>query len=173
MLTYTLSQNPADMESNFLKSALREFNHCKSLGEKAIAQIPDDKLFWQHNEETNSVAIIVKHLWGNMMSRWTDFLKSDGEKQWRMRNAEFENDFNLRQQIMQKWNEGWVCVFAALAPLSEEDLNRIVYIRGEAHTVLEAINRQVAHYASHVGQIIFIAKMFAPEWQTLSIPRKK
>jgi hypothetical protein len=161
------------MESNFLKSALREFNHYKSLGEKAIAQMPEDRLFWAYNEETNSVAVIVKHLWGNMMSRWTDFLMTDGEKQWRQRDAEFENDLNSRKELMSKWDEGWACVFKALASLSDSDLDRTVYIRGEAHTVLEAINRQVAHYASHVGQIIWIAKIFASDWQTLSIPRKK
>lgn len=161
------------MINTFLQSVHREFHHYKNLGEKAIAQMPEDKLFWTYNDETNSVAVIVQHLWGNMLSRWTDFLTTDGEKEWRHRDAEFENELKSKKELMEKWDEGWYCLFAALAPLTDSDLDKTVYIRSEAHTVLEAINRQVAHYASHVGQIVMLAKMHSPDWTSLSIPKNK
>ena len=112
----------------------------------------DDKLFWQYNEESNSMATIVKHLWGNMLSRWTDFLTSDGEKEWRQREAEFDNDIRSRDDMMAKWTEGWNCLYAAIDPLTDEDLEKIIFIRNQGHTVTEAINRQLAHYAYHVGR---------------------
>ena len=128
----------------------------------------------QYNDESNSIAIIVKHLWGNMLSRWTEFLIADGEKDSRDREAEFENDIKDKHELLQKWNEGWSCLFNAINNLKEEDLSTIVYIRNEGHTVTEAINRQVAHYAYHVGQIVFIGKMIKDsEWVSLSIPRGK
>lgn len=160
------------MNGNYLTSAIKQFEYYKSLGEKAMSQMPDDALFWQYNDASNSVATIVKHMWGNMMSRWTDFLTSDGEKPWREREAEFDNDIAGRAELMEKWEAGWACLFHALRPLTEADLERKIYIRNEAHTVTEAINRQLAHYGYHVGQIVFIGKMVQGDaWASLSIPK--
>jgi hypothetical protein len=157
---------------DYLESVIKLFGYYKILGEKAMAQIPDEKLFWQYNDDSNSVYTIVKHLWGNMLSRWTDFLTTDGEKEWRDRDAEFETDAQTREQLIAKWNEGWLCFLGALRSLNEDDLEKIVYIRNEGHTVMEAINRQLAHYPYHVGQIVYIAKMAANEgWKSLSIPK--
>jgi hypothetical protein len=162
------------MSSSFLSSAIKEFHRYRSLGEKAMGQIPDDMLFWQYNPESNSVAIIVKHMAGNMLSRWTDIFNTDGEKEWRKRDAEFVNDLQSREDIMTIWHQGWNLVFQTLNSLTEQDLERTIYIRGEAHTVVEAIHRQLAHYPSHVGQIIYIGKMVCNEkWTSLSIPRNK
>lgn len=159
---------------NYLSSAMRQFKMYKQLGEKAIAQLSDEALMRQANEDSNSVAIIVKHLWGNMLSRWTDFLTTDGEKPWRQRDAEFDNDVNTREALMQKWEEGWQCLFNAMGSITDADLDRIIYIRNEGHTILEAINRQIAHYSYHVGQIVYIAKLYSnDEWQSLSIPKNK
>ena len=157
--------------SNYLDSMRRQFEYYKMLGEKAIAQVPDDKLSWQYNEDSNSIATIVKHLWGNMLSRWTNFLTSDGEKEWRDRDAEFENDIATRKEIMDKWNEGWNCMFAALNELTDDDLDKMIYIRNQGHTVMEAINRQLAHYSYHVGQIVFLSRMCTGNWLSLSIPK--
>ena len=158
----------------YLKSADRQFRYYKKLGEQAMEQIEDSALLWQPNDESNSIAIIVKHLWGNMMSRWTDFLDTDGEKEWRKRDAEFENDLNDREVIMQKWEEGWQCLFNALESITDNDLNHTIYIRNDGHSILEAINRQIAHYSYHVGQIVYVAKMVKNEgWKSLSIPRNK
>lgn len=158
----------------YLKSARRQFEYYRQLGEKAMAQLADAQLFLQLNEETNSIAVIVKHLWGNMLSRWTDFLTTDGEKSWRERDAEFVNDLDSRASLMKRWQEGWDCLFAALDSISDNDLERIIYIRNEGHTVLEAINRQIAHYSYHIGQMVFLAKMLRnDQWQTLSIARNQ
>jgi hypothetical protein len=158
----------------YLDSAKRQFTMYKQLGEKAMAQIDEDELSWQANEDSNSIVMIVKHLWGNMMSRWTDFLTTDGEKPWRQRDAEFENDKWTRDTLMKKWEEGWRCVFNALDSLTDNDLEKIIYIRNEGHTVLEAINRQIAHYSYHAGQIVYISKLRSKkEWKSLSIPRNK
>lgn len=160
------------MKTNNLDSIVKQFEYYKMLGDKAMAQVPDEKLFWQFNSESNSIAIVVKHLWGNMLSRWTDFLDSDGEKAWRNRDAEFEGDFQTREEIVEKWNEGWECLFSAIKPLNEDDLQRIIYIRNQGHTVQEALNRQLAHYPYHVGQIVYIAKMIVgKDWESLSIPK--
>src|SRR4051812_6204103 len=162
------------MTTGYLDDVKKQFAYYKSLGEKTFAQVPDEGLFWQYNEETNSIAIIVKHLWGNMLSRWTDFLTTDGEKTWRERDKEFENNLQSREQLLEKWKEGWNCLFKAINSISEEDLETIIYIRNEGHTILEAINRQISHYSYHVGQIVFISKMLLnEEWQTLSIARNK
>jgi hypothetical protein len=162
------------MEIAYLKSAKRQFQYYKKLGDDAMAQLEDTQLSWQLNPETNSIAIIVKHLWGNMLSRWTDFLTTDGEKEWRKRDEEFESDTNSRSEILNRWEEGWKCLFDALDSITDEDLNRIIYIRNEGHTILEAINRQIAHYSYHVGQIVHIAKECKAEgWKSLSIPRNK
>jgi len=158
----------------YLKSARRQFMMYKGLGEKAMAQMSDDALNWQANADSNSAAMIVKHLWGNMLSRWTDFLTTDGEKPWRQRDAEFDGEVTDRAGLMKKWKEGWQCLFTALNSITDEDLERIIYIRNEGHTILEAINRQISHYCYHVGQIVYIAKLTSKEdWQSLSIPRNK
>ena len=160
------------MNKDYLESVLKQFEYYKMLGEKSMAQMPDEKLFWQYNEDSNSVYTIVKHLWGNMLSRWTDFLTSDGERESRDRDAEFENDAHTRGELMVKWNEGWACFLYALRSLKEDDQDKIIYIRNQGHTVMEAINRQLAHYSYHVGQIVFIAKMAADEgWKSLTIPK--
>jgi hypothetical protein len=158
---------------HFLDDALKVFRTYKSLGERAIAQARDEDLFVALDPEANSIALIVKHLWGNMRSRWTDFLTTDGEKPDRHRDAEFElTEEATRTTVERWWDEGWRIVFAAIEPLRPEDLERTVLIRGEPHTVMQAINRQLAHYAHHIGQIVFLAKHFrSSEWQSLSIPR--
>ena len=160
------------MTNDYLESVKNQFEYYKMLGEKTFVQLSDDKLFWQYNQDSNSIAIIVKHLWGNMLSRWTDFLNTDGEKEWRDRDAEFENDIKTRQELTDKWNEGWMCLFNAINSLTLDDLEKIIYIRNQGHTVTEAINRQLAHYPYHVGQIVFIGKMLAENgWSSLSIPK--
>ncbi len=159
---------------NKLNSIRKQFEYYKSLGEKTFEQIPEDMLFWQINEESNSIATIVKHLNGNMLSRWTDFLTSDGEKEWRKRDQEFDNDIKTKTELLAKWNEGWQCLFDALNPLTDADLDREIFIRNMGHTVSEAIDRQLAHYPYHVGQIVFIGKIVQnEEWQSLSIPKGK
>jgi hypothetical protein len=160
------------MADGYLDSVIKQFEYYKMLGEKAFQQIPDDKLFWQYNEDSNSIATIVKHLWGNMLSRWTDFLTTDGEKEWRNRDSEFENDLTSRQELLDKWNEGWNCLLKTLKSLTPEDLDKTIYIRNQGHTVMEAINRQLAHYPYHIGQIICIGKMACDNgWTSLSIPK--
>ena len=156
-----------------LESARQQFEQYKALGEKAIAQVPDEGLFWQFNDDSNSIAIIVKHLWGNMLSRWTGFLTTDGEKEWRERDSEFEMEFKTRNELMDKWELGWACLFEALDELTGPDWDKTIYIRKEAHLVWQAVNRQVSHYAYHVGQIVFLAKMLAQGWDSLSIPKGK
>lgn len=159
------------MPTDTLGSTISQFEYYKLLGEKALAQIPDEKLGWQYNSASNSAATVVKHLRGNMLSRWTDFLTTDGEKPWRDREAEFENDRPSREQVLRNWHEGWGVFLNALRSLREEDLDRTIYIRNQGHSVRDAINRQLAHYAYHVGQIVFIGKMVAPDWVSLSIPK--
>lgn len=157
---------------NYIESAQKQFEYYKLLGEKTMAQLSDDELFWQANAASNSVAIIVKHLWGNMRSRWVDFLTSDGEKEWRNRDTEFEADIKTREELMQKWEEGWQTVFGALASITPNNFDTIVYIRNMGHTISEAINRQMAHYAYHVGQIVFLGKLLkGDQWQSLSIAK--
>ena len=158
--------------TDYLESVKKQFAYYKMLGEKTFAQLSDEQLFLQVTEESNSIGTIVKHLWGNMLSRWTDFLTTDGEKEWRQRDAEFENDIQDRNELLAKWNEGWDCLFTALNSLTEKNLTDEIYIRNQGHTVLEAINRQLAHYPYHVGQIVFIGKMLVNEkWISLSIPK--
>ena len=160
------------MSTGYLESVTKQFEYYKMLGEKTFAQLTDEQLFWQYNEESNSIAMIVKHLWGNMLSRWTDFLTADGEKEWRKRDEEFENDIASREELLAKWQEGWQCLFNAINPLTETDLSKEIFIRNQGHSVVEAINRQLAHYPYHVGQIVFIGKMICDtNWNSLSIPR--
>ena len=160
------------MPSSYLASMQAQFAYYKVLGEKAMDQVEDPQLFYSHKEDSNSLAVIVKHLWGNMLSRWTGFLDSDGEKPWRDREGEFVNEPSSRAEVYRLWEEGWKCLFDALAGLKEEDLERVVYIRNMGHTVMEAINRQLAHYSYHVGQIVFLSKLLCEKpWASLSIPR--
>ena len=160
------------MDINYLESTIKQFEYYKMLGDKTFDQLSEEQLFWQYNEESNSIAIIVKHLWGNMLSRWTDFLTSDGEKEWRNRDEEFVGDIHSKTELLQKWNEGWSCLFDALKALTPADLDKIIYIRNQGHSVTEAINRQLAHYPYHIGQIVFIGKMLANDkWTSLSIPK--
>lgn len=164
------------METNaaYLESVKKQFLYYKTLAEKAMDQLEPEQLFVTPNEDTNSIAVIVKHLSGNMLSRWTDFLTTDGEKQWRHRDAEFENDLQSKDAVLETWNKGWNCLFDALNVLKPEQLTQIIYIRNEGHTVVEAINRQLAHYSYHVGQIVFYAKILKKnDWESLSIPRNK
>lgn len=160
------------MPDNYLQSAQKQFQYYKLLGDKTISQLSDEDLFWQYNADSNSIAIIVKHLWGNMLSRWTDFLTTDGEKEWRKRDAEFEADFNNREELLAKWEEGWKCLFTALESINETNFEQLIYIRNQGHTITEALNRQMMHYAYHVGQMVYLGKMLKEEeWQSLSIPK--
>lgn len=160
------------MNAVYLESVKKQFLYYKMLGEKAMQQLEPDQLFFMANEDSNSIATIVKHLSGNMLSRWTDFLTSDGEKTWRNRDGEFENDLKTKAEVMQCWDNGWDCFLYALNALQPEQLTDIIYIRNEGHTVLEAINRQLAHYPYHIGQIVFAAKQLKKDgWDSLSIPR--
>lgn len=159
---------------SYLESVKKQFLYYKTLGEKAIEQLEPQQLFVSINEDTNSIATIIKHISGNMLSRWTDFLTSDGEKEWRNRDAEFENDLKSKEEVLEIWNKGWNCLENALESLKPEQLCDIIYIRNEGHTVIEAINRQLAHYPYHVGQIVFYAKQLKnSEWTSLSIPKNK
>ncbi|MBA4241636.1 MAG: hypothetical protein C0448_12995 [Sphingobacteriaceae bacterium] len=167
-----------NVSEDFLRSANRQFLYYKTLGEKAIEQLVPEQLFISLNDDTNSIATIVKHLHGNMLSRWTDFLTTDGEKEWRNRDGEFDASTELSNQtkehVLKQWNQGWECLFNTLNSLKPEDLSKIIYIRNEGHTVLEAINRQLAHYPYHVGQMVFYAKILKKsEWTSLSIPKNK
>ena len=166
------------VSEDFLRSANRQFLYYKTLGEKAIDQLEPEQLFVSLNDDTNSIVTIVKDLNGNMMWRWRDFLTTDGEKESRNRDGEFDASTALskqtKEQILSLWNEGWACLFNTLNSLKPEDLSKIIYIRNEGHTVLEAINRQLAHYPYHVGQMVFYAKILKKsEWTSLSIPKNK
>jgi hypothetical protein len=160
------------MPSEYLESVIKRFLVYKALGDKTMEQLDEENLFWQYNDASNSIAIIVHHLWGNMLSRWTNFLTEDGEKEWRERDAEFEKVINTKEELIIKWDEGWDCLFAALKSLTEDDLNKTIYIRKEPLTVIDAINRQLAHYSYHVGQMVYIGKMQLNDgWISLSIPK--
>lgn len=160
--------------TSYIEDALAVFRQYKQLGEKAMAQVTDEQLFAALDDEANSIAIIVKHITGNMRSRWTDFLTSDGEKPTRNRDSEFVDPPATRDALMEEWEQGWACVFSAIEPLTDADLSRTVMIRGEAHSVMQAINRQLSHYPMHVGQIILLAKHYAgARWTTLSVARNR
>jgi hypothetical protein len=164
-----------DLAARYLDEARRQMRGHKRMGEGAMAQLRDEDFFVTLDPESNSVAILVKHLAGNMRSRFTDLLTSDGEKPDRFRDREFElTATTTRSDVMRWWDEGWACVLSAVEALNPEDVTRTVTIRNEPHTVLQAINRQIAHYAQHIGQIVFLAKhLRSTEWKTLSIPRGK
>jgi hypothetical protein len=162
------------LTTSYLEDSLSLFHFYKKTVERALDQVSDKELFAVLDSEMNSIAIIIKHMAGNMRSRWTDFLSSDGEKPDRDRDTEFENPPQTRQALMELWNDGWQRVFSALQPLSGVDVERTVSIRGEPHSVMQAINRQIAHYAYHCGQIVFLAKHFkSSNWKSLSVPRGK
>lgn len=159
---------------SYLESVKKQFLYYKRLGEQAMLQIEEQDLFWQYNAESNSIAVIVNHLSGNMLSRFSDFLTTDGEKSWRNRDIEFENPFSNREELMAYWQKGWVCLLDAIDKLTEADMEHVVYIRNEGHTVIEALNRQLAHYPYHIGQIVFIARAIrGKEWVSLSISKNR
>ena len=164
-----------DLAAHYLDEVRRQMRGYKRMGEGAMAQLGDDEFFLSLDPEANSVAILVKHLAGNMRSRFTDFLTSDGEKPDRFRDREFDvSGATTRADVMRWWEEGWACSLGAIDALKPEDVTRTITIRGEPHTVLQAINRQIAHYAAHIGQIVFLAKhLRSSEWKTLTIPRGK
>jgi Protein of unknown function (DUF1572) len=174
---YLPSENLAmahQFSTSYLKDSVNLFLYYKRLGDKALAQAPDPALFATLDPESNSIALIVKHLAGNMRSRWTDFLTTDGDKPDRNRDSEFESPPRTREEMLALWENGWKILFEALAALTDEDLGRTVYIRKEPHSVMQAISRQVGHYAYHVGQIVYLAKHFAgPEWKALTVPRRR
>lgn len=161
--------------NHYLEDSILQFRKMKKLTEKAMQQISDDEFFALLDAESNSVALIVKHISGNLRSRWTDFLITDGEKEWRNRDTEFILSANdSRESLMQAWEDGWQILFDALAPLQIADFDKKIVIRGEPHTIVEAINRQLTHYAYHVGQIVFLAKhLKSTEWKTLSVARNQ
>ena len=159
---------------NYHADAVRSFRNYKKMAERAIEQVSDEEFFFLIDAEANSIALIVKHIAGNLRSRWTDFLTTDGEKPDRDRDSEFERAGDTRGSLMKFWESSWQVLFDNVEPLSSEDLSRTVSIRGEPHTVIEAINRQLTHYAYHVGQIVFLAKhLRSADWKTLSIPKKR
>jgi hypothetical protein len=158
--------------TSYIEDTLTLFRHYKKLADGAMGQVSDDQLYAVLDDEMNSIAVIVKHMAGNMRSRWTNFLTSDGEKPDRNRDTEFVEPPAGREALMSLWEQGWECLFTALEPLTDADLTRTITIRGEAHSVMQAINRQVAHYSYHCGQIVFLAKHFqGAQWQSLSVPR--
>ena len=166
-----------EINNTYLESVKKQFLYYKTIGEKSFDQLEPEQLFVAVNDDTNSIETIVKHLSGNMLSRWTDFLTTDGEKEWRNRDGEFDshfhgNDTQAKEQLLEIWNKGWTCLFDTLNSLQPDQLSTIIYIRNEGHTVVEAINRQLAHYPYHIGQIVFYAKMLKKtEWTSLSIPK--
>jgi len=163
------------LAQHYLEDSIKSLRAYKKMAEKALDQVSEDELFITLDEEANSIAVIMKHLAGNMLSRWTDFLTTDGEKPDRNRDMEFEMlPQTTKADMLAFWDKGWQCVFAAIEPLTADDLMKIVKIRGQDHTVLQAINRQISHYSNHVGQIVYLAKHFkSGEWQTLSVPRNR
>lgn len=163
-----------EINAQYLESVKKQFLYYKTLAEKSIHQIDENQLFVSLNDDTNSISVIVKHIKGNMLSRWTDIFTTDGEKSWRNRDDEFVQTYKTKEEVIQNWNQGWTVFFDTLESLKPEDLLRVIYIRNEGHTVIEAINRQLAHYSYHIGQIVFYAKILKnSEWDSLSIPKNK
>ena len=154
-----------------IQSVIKQFEYYKGLGEKTIEVLSDEELHLEPAVNANSISIIVKHMWGNMLSRWTNFLSEDGEKEWRKRDEEFEVTIKTREELIEKWNEGWKCLFDALNSLKPEDLAKTIYIRNKGQSAEEAIHRQLAHYSYHIGQIVYLGKIIKGEdWESLSIP---
>lgn len=162
----------ASIAKDFLQTAFRRLKYYKDLGEKTFEQLNDADFHYQPNKESNSIAVIIQHMAGNMLSRWTNFLTEDGEKDWRQRDDEFEIHSYNKQQLLELWEKGWSCFFNAIGPLTKKDLRKIIYIRKEPLTVIDAINRQLAHYPYHVGQIIYIGKVIKnKDWKNLSVAK--
>lgn len=157
---------------SYLTGIIKQFEYYKSLGDKTFKGLTFEEMQKEFAKDANSISIIIKHLVGNMLSRWTNFLTEDGEKEWRQRDFEFIDSYVSKNDMIENWNKGWQCLFEAITPLTEKDLERIIYIRNQGHTVTEAINRQLAHYSYHVGQIVFLGKLLkGEEWASLSIPK--
>ena len=157
----------------FLQSAIKRLGYYKDLGDKTIAQLSNAEMHFQPNDSSNNMAIIIQHMAGNMFSRWTDFLTTDGEKEWRNRDAEFEDQGLDKEELIELWSKGWNCLFTTLQGLNEEDLLATIRIRGEELSVVDAINRQLAHYPYHVGQMIYLGKIVRDEeWRNLSMPKR-
>ncbi|MUV02580.1 DUF1572 domain-containing protein [Flavobacterium rakeshii] len=162
------------ISKQYLDSIKKQFEYYKNVAERAMEQLEPQQFFYTVNDDSNSIAVIIKHLHGNMMSRWTDFLATDGEKDWRNRDDEFEQPITNKENLMQLWEEGWSCFFNTINSLTPENLTHIIYIRNEEHTVMEAINRQLSHYPYHIGQIVFFAKQIKnTPWDSLTIPKNK
>ena len=160
------------MQEEFLKDSIKRFNYYKELGDKTFEQLEEKDFFFQPNEASNSIAIIIQHLYGNMLSRWTNFLTEDGEKEWRKRDAEFEAMNCSKQDLLSFWKEGWKCLLDSLQSLQPTDLDKTIYIRTEPLIVFDAILRQLAHYPYHVGQIVYLGRMIkGNDWKNLSIPK--
>ncbi|HEY2720798.1 MAG TPA: DUF1572 family protein [Chitinophagaceae bacterium] len=158
--------------TSYLVTVIKRLKYYKELGEKTFAQLEDNDFHWQPSSESNSIAVIIQHVAGNMISRWTNFLAEDGEKDWRNRDGEFEIHAQSKQELIEVWNKGWDCFLSTLDSLSESDLLKIIYIRKESMTAIDAINRQLAHYPYHIGQIVYIGRMIKNEdWKNLSIPK--
>ncbi|MFS4467696.1 DUF1572 family protein [Maribacter sp. 2210JD10-5] len=157
---------------NYLESAIFEFKRYKALGNNTFAQLQEEDLYWQYNDADNSIALIVKHMAGNMLSRWTNFLNEDGEKSWRNREEEFVNPPEAKEALLLLWEKDWDCLFDALSQIDDTNFEKKIHIRNEPHTIIEAINRQLAHYANHAGQIVLLGKMIRGEkWISLSVPK--
>ena len=164
----------SNINANYIKSIQKQFKYYKYLGDKTIDSLSTDELLWKYNGESNNAAIIINHIVGNMLSRWTNFYSEDGEKDWRQRDSEFYGSSKNKEELKIHWEKGWNCLFNIIDNLKENDLTKIIKIRNEKHTVVEAINRQLAHYPFHIGQLIYIAKMIKDnQWESLSIPKNK
>ena len=162
------------MEADYLNATIKQFEYYKALGDKTIAQLSEDQLFFKLDGFSNSISVIVNHLHGNMRSRWTNFLSEDGEKDWRNRDAEFMDTITSKSELLDKWEEGWMCLFEALYSITPTNFNQPIFIRNQQHSIIEAFNRQMTHYAYHVGQIVFIGKhLKSTDWKSLSIPKGK
>lgn len=160
------------MHTSYLQSVKKQVAYYKNLGDKTFAQLSQEALFYQYNNESNSIAILVKHIAGNMLSRWTNIFTEDGEKTWRNRDDEFVNTFKTKEEVLDYWEKGWSCFLNTINSLKEDDLKKVIYIRNQGHTVVEAINRQLCHYPYHIGQIVFLGKMLQNDkWKSLSIPK--
>lgn len=160
------------MKNELVSGIIKQFKYYKTVGNKTFDQLTFDEMTWHYNDAGNSISIIVKHMVGNMFSRWTNFLTEDGEKEWRQREQEFEASYTNKEAIISAWESGWKCLFDAIEPLKNDDFNKIVYIRNEGHLVSEAIFRQLGHYSYHIGQIAYVGKMLKEnDWQSLSIPK--
>ena len=169
-----MSEQIPDLAESYLEDIRKSFTSYKQLGDKAFTQLEGTEMHWKSDEESNSIANIIMHISGNFLSRWTDFLTTDGEKPWRNRDAEFEEPGLGKAELLARWEKGWACVFAALDTIPRDGLRGVIQIRSEPHSILQALDRSLTHCAYHVGQIVFIAKALkSKEWKSLSIPRRK